>query len=230
MAIKRKIRYSAVKNKTSIKSWHNKLEGVPAFILGNSSALEDEDIDLLNPYFTIGINRSFYKMDTTILFWQDIELWYTERKRIMKTNALKVCRNSSDPQNRFFHYKLQPGSFELPTHPGHLFGSGTTGPLAVQLAYALGCNPIIMLGMDGKKRGQNTDFYGRNRHHKSHTLHNCKGGLEWIKNTFENMENREIINCSKDNDVFDYTPLNKVVESLGSSYCYNRAYWVSKLA
>lgn len=229
MAIKRKIRYSAVRNKTSVKGWKDKLEGIPCFILGNSPALEDEDLELLHPFFTIGINRAFYKLDTTILLWQDIELWYTERKRLMKMNSLKVCRDSSDPQNRFFHFKLQPGNFGLPEHPGTLKGTGTTGPLAAQFAYALGCDPIILLGMDCKKRGQNTDFYGRNRHHKPHTLSNCKGGLKWIKKTFDDLD-RTVINCSKDNELFDYQPLQQVVEQIDSKHSLNRAHWVSRLA
>ena len=229
MTIRRKIRYSNISNKKSVREWKNKLKDIPCFILGNSPALEDENIDILHPFFTIGINRSFYKLDTTILIWQDIELWYTERKRIMKTNSLKVCRDVSDPQNRFFHFKLNTGNFLLPEHPGILNGSGATGPLAVQFAYALGCDPIILLGMDCKKRGQNTDFYGRNRHHKNHTLSNCKNGIKWIQETFEEIS-KKIINCSKDNDVFDYQPLNQVVDQIDTKYKLNRTHWVSCLS
>lgn len=229
MAIRRNIRYSAVRNKTSIKTWKNKLEKVPCFILGNSPALEDENLEILHPFFSIGINRSFYKFDTTILFWQDIELWYTERKNIIKTNSVKVCRDKADPQNRFFHFKLEPGNFELTENPGSLKGTGATGPLAVQFAYLLGCDPIIILGMDCKKRGQNTDFYGRNRHHKSHTLSNCYEGLKWIKKTMEE-KGTTVINCSKDNDIFEYHPLKKVVDQIDQKHILNRAHWVSRLS
>lgn len=229
MAIKRNIRYSSAKSSTSVKGWKDKLENVPCFIIGNSPALEDENLDILHPFFTIGINRSFYKLDTTILFWQDIELWYTERKSIIKTNSIKVCRDISDPQNRFFHFRLEPGKFELPEHPGLLRGTGATGPIAVQFAYIMGCDPIILLGMDCKKRGQNTDFYGRNRHHKPHTLTNCSEGLNWIKQTFEE-KGKTIINCSKDSDVFEYRPLQKVIDQIDKKHVLNRAHWVSRLA
>ena len=229
MSIKRKIRYSAVRDKTSIKSWKGKMEGVPCFILGNSPALEDEETDLLHPFFTIGINRSFYKFDTTILFWQDVELWYGERKNIVKTNSIKVCRDVSDPQNRFFHYKLNRGDFKLPENPSSLSGTGATGPLAVQFAYSLGCNPIYILGMDCNKKGQNTNFYGRNRNHKSHTLVNCKKGLQWIQETFEDM-NTDIINCSNENNFFPYTPLKQIIDQMDSKNKFNRAHWVSRLA
>lgn len=229
MGIKRKIRYSAVKSKTSVKGWKDRLDGVPCFILGNSPALEDENLELLHPYFTLGINRAFYKFDPTVLLWQDIELWYSERKKLIKTNCIKVSRDSADPQNRFFQYRLEPGAFGLPNDPGSLKGTGTTGPLAVQFAYALGCDPIIIIGMDCEKRGQNTDFYGRNRHYKPHTLPNCRLGLKWVKDTFDKLD-RTIINCSRDNDFFDYTPLDQVISGIDKKHCLNRTHWVSRLA
>lgn len=230
MGIKRRIRYSAVKNKTSTKGWRDRLQQVPCFILGNSPALVDEDIELLDPFFSIGINRAFYKVDSTLLFWQDIELWYTERKRLMKTNALKVCRDASDPQNRFFHYKLTGGEFKLPDHPGELYGSGATGPLAIQFAYALGCNPIIIIGMDCEKRGMNTDFYGRNRHHKPHTMENCRKGLKWVKSTFDSLD-VDLVNCSAENKFMPYVPLKEIIAMLDKDkYAQNRAHWVSRLS
>ena len=106
MGIRRHLRYSEVRTRNSIKGWGDQLKDVPAFVLGNSPALNDEDLSTLEPFVTIGLNRAFYKIDPTILLWQDIELWFTERKKILRLNAIKVCRDTADPQNRFFHYRL----------------------------------------------------------------------------------------------------------------------------
>jgi len=227
MGIKRHIRYSSVRNRNSVKEWAGKLSGVPAFILGNSPSLNDENLSLLDPYFTIGINRAFYKTDPTVLFWQDIELWFTEKKKILKLNSVKVCRDMSDPQSRFFHYRIKPGNFKVPKTPNILHGFGTTGPLAVQFAYALGCDPIILLGMDCHKRGTSTDFYGRNRHHKPHTLKNCSKGLKWIR---DNITDRTVISCSQDSDIFEYQSLEKVIQDIGPSFAQNRGYWAGRLS
>ena len=226
MGIKRHIRYSSVRNRNSVKDWAGKLSGEPAFILGNSPALNDEDLSLLDPYFTIGINRAFYKVDPTVLFWQDIELWFTEKKKILKLNAIKVCRDIADPQSRFFHYRIKPGKFMIPEVPNVLHGFGTTGPLAVQFAYALGCNPIVLLGMDCRTRGNSTDFYGRNRHHKPHTMKNCSKGLKWVKS----IDDREIISCSADSEIFEYQSLEKVVQRIGTAHAQNRGYWAGRLS
>lgn len=202
------------------------MPGIPAFIIGNGPSLNDINTDLLLPFFTIGINRAFYKIDPTILMWQDVELWYSERKRILRLSAIKVCRDIADPQNRFFHFKLQSGFFKMPENPQILCGRGATGPLAVQMAYCLGCDPIILIGCDCKHRGGLTDFYGRNRQHKNHTMKNCLQGLVWMK---ENIQNRKIISCS-DNDVFEKTDFKTVIDSLDpAKYKKPRNSWISYL-
>lgn len=216
-----------MRTRNSVKEWAGKMNDMPAFILGNSPSLNDENVSLLEPYFTIGINRAFYKIDPTVLFWQDIELWFTEKKKILKLNSIKVSRDIADPMSRFFHYKIKPGAFKIPENPSILHGFGTTGPLAFQFAHALGCNPIVLLGMDCKVRGNSTDFYGKNRHHKPHTLSNCEKGLKWIKN---NVTDREIINCSKDNEIFDYQSLESVIQRLGPANAQNRGYWAGRLS
>ena len=227
MAIKKHIKFSQVRHRNSTKSWHKKLENVPAFLIGNGPSLNDVDVSLLYPYFTIGINRAFLKIDPTILMWQDLELWYNHRKQMLQTSSIKICRNVSDPQNRFFHFKLHGGSYKIPKQPNALFGMGSTGPLAAQLAYTLGCSPLVLLGYDCMPRGEDTDFYGKNRHHKSHTMRNCNKGLVWLRD--ELSEHVKIINCG-DNDVFqERRDLEDVMSELGPEHKKSRSHWVSKL-
>jgi len=202
------------------------MKNAPCFILGNGPSLNDSDISSLSPYFTLGINRAFLKIDPTITLWQDIEFWHSERKQIVRLSSIKVCRNTADPQNRFYHFRQQPGDFAVPKHPGCLYGMGTTGPIAVQFAHALGCNPIILLGMDCKVRDGKTDFYGNNKYHKPHTMENCSRGLNWVK---KNITDIDIINCSN-NDLWKNHALEKVLkEKIDQSWKQDRSYYVSLL-
>lgn len=226
MSIRRRIRYTRNSGKGNVSYWADRLKDEPAFILGNSPALNDVNLDDIKPFFSVGINRAFYKIDPTVLFWQDAVLWQKERRGIMETQALKVCRDRSDPQKRFYNFSLAKGCFKKTKDPGSLCGMGASGPIAFQFVYALGCNPIILLGMDCQKRDGNTDFYGKNSHHRPHTLGNCKKGLNWIK---DNHPEVEIINCSKDNRVFDFTPFEDVVQRLTQEHAKDRQYWVSRL-
>lgn len=223
LLMSRRIRYSSIKQRGDAKKWLGKLAGYPVFILGNGPSLNDESIASLFNYFTIGINRSFYKLDSTILMWQDPSLWYTEKNVLCKTKSIKYCTPHSDPQNLYYHFKVLPGGFGLPDNPINLKGGGTTLPLAVQLAYILGCNPIVLLGCDCKPRGQDTDFYGNNKFHHPKTMLQCNSGLLWVK-SIHDKGIVKIISCS-DNEFFPRVSLDSVISSLDVKHKQSREYW-----
>jgi len=220
----RRIRYSSVRQKGDVRKWKDRLAGVPVFILGNGPSLNDENIALLSNYFTIGINRSFYKLDSTILLWQDASLWFTDRRKLLETKSIKYSTIHGDPENRFLRYKIKPGKFDLPEDSTTLCGSGSSSPLAVQLAYILGCNPIVLLGCDCCSRGDDTDFYGKNKFHNSRTMDQCKVGLDWMKNEIHDKGIRRIISCS-DNSVFDREKLDTVLSKIDIKHKQSREYW-----
>tara|TARA_Y100000310_G_scaffold345772_1_gene469647 strand:+ start:1646 stop:2341 length:696 start_codon:yes stop_codon:yes gene_type:complete len=199
MVIRKRVKRHTIGRINSVNNWTNALTGTPCFILGNGPSLNRQNIKLLSSYFTIGINRIFYKLDPTILIFQDMQLWHSDKHNVLKTHALKYCRDKADIQGRFYHFKLMTGEYSLPENPSVLKGRGSTGPLAFQLAYLLGCDPIILVAMDCCYEEGKTDFYGVNPMHKHHTLRNCVKGLEWIRDC---KCGRKVVNCS-DNKVFD---------------------------
>ena len=165
-----------------IKKWKGLLKNYPAFILGNAPSLTQNNLKLLRPYFTIGINRVFYVYDPTILFWQDRELWRSNQNDIIHTKAIKVCRDLSDPKRIFVNFRIKSNDFKFGGGLKYLYGRGNSGALAVQLAVALGCDPIILLGTDCKYgKNRQTDFYGNNKDHKTYTLEMCNVAMEWVK-------------------------------------------------
>jgi hypothetical protein len=179
--------------------WYMKLKGIPCFLIGNAPSLLDVDLSPLENYFTIGLNRIFFKLDTTILMWQDLALWIQEKNRIVKTKSIKYCRSGSDTIGGFYNFKLISRDPKITHNLNALHGRGSSGSLAYQLAWALGCDPIFLVGMDCKNgSGGITDFYGKNPMHKPHTLPNCVKGLKFIS---RNRHGRTIFSCSND-DVF----------------------------
>lgn len=199
--IKRRIRHKITRKRNKVRQWVNRLSGVPCFILGNAPSLDDHPLHRLNGYFTIGINRIYKRIAPSILIWQDIELYYDARKELLDLDSILFSRDTADPRNIAYHFKLLNGKYKLTQNPTVLAGRGSTAPLAFQLAYCLGCNPVILLGCDCKYRGAKTDFYGTNKDHNQNTLSNCSRGLRWIK-SFK--EEKEIISCSE-SDIFPDT-------------------------
>jgi len=208
-----------------IKDWVGKLQDVPAFVLGNGPSIKDESLKMLENYFTVGINRIFYLFDPTILLWQDIGLWNTEHQRLHNLQCLKICREISDPRHIYYNFYLRGGPFKFENKTHILTGRGSTGPIAVELAVALGCKPVIVLGMDCKAIDGKTDFYGNNPHHRVWTLDNCLKGLEFLKKECP----VPIINCSDNEVLGERKSLPDVLSLIDKKYAIGRQKYVSKL-
>lgn len=192
-----------------MKNWVDRLK-CPAFIIGNGPSLNQIDLSLLSDYFTIGINRAFRLIDPTVLIWQDISLWNTESNNLKGLQAIKVAADGSDPKRMFHNFHIKSGGYKFVKTTHILYGRGSTGPLAVQLAYAMGCRPIVLLGMDCcKSENGDTDFYGVNKFWSENTLTYCKSGLLAIKNNCP----VQVYNCSN-NDVWPKRELSDVIKEI----------------
>lgn len=231
--IRRQIRFTKqinihkIQSSQNVRSWRNALSGVPAFLIGNSPSLDDIDIGLLNDYFTIGINRVYLRIDPTILIWQDKEIFNENKEAIKSLQAIKFCPSNLDKKGEFHNFRLMQNFYRLPHSPFVLFGkNGSTGVLAFELAFVLGCNPIILLGMDCKYRNGKTDFYGVNKFHNSSSLNNCSRGLSWIASC---QEITTIITCNPIKRITNCQSLESVFSSIESGSSKGRVFFQKKL-
>ena len=205
--------------KYNIRKWKNTCMGIPCFILGNGPSLTKKDVKKLKPYFTIGVNRIFYLYNPTLLLWQDYSLWKTEKKNILKSKAVKVCLSKGDPEDLFSHVKFIPRvkfnrkiiNEQFGEFPDLLCRFSNTGILAVQMAIAMGCSCVVLLGMDGRysKEDINTNFYGVNKFHTYETLINFDKSLRFLKGR----KDIAIYNCS-DNKYWKRYKLKNVLKIL----------------
>ncbi len=229
--MRRNIQRSGVRRRNrqqryAIKDWGDRLADVPAFIIGNAPSLNEHNLLLLEDYFTIGINRAFYLLDPTILLWQDIGLWNTEFHNLHNLQALKVARDIADPRRRYYNYHLKGGPYKFDRSKPHImYGRGSSGPLACQLAVALGCRPIILLGCDCQKGPEGeSDFYGDNPHHRPHTLDNCELGLQFIKEQCP----IEILSCGN-TELWEKSDLKEILKETDPKYRRNRQSYVRQI-
>jgi hypothetical protein len=207
------------------KPWIGRMKGVPCFILGNGPSLNNVNVSLLDDYFTVGINRIFYKYDPTVLIWQDLALWIQEQNKVMKTKAVKYCREGSETRGGFYTFKLGHRDPKITHDISMLHGRGSSGTITYEFVWALGCDPIICVGMDCAYDGKLTDFYGDNPMHKPHTLPNCKRGLKFM---IQNALGRTIINCSNTKILGPQQTLEEAIETLGEKK-YDREMLVNML-
>jgi len=208
------------------RTWVDRLPDIPAFIIGNAPSLDDHDISTLEDYFTIGINRCMYRIDPTILMWQDISLWNTEYQQIHSTQAIKVSRDVSDPRKIYYNFYLKGGGYKFEPTQSHIFyGRGSTGPLAIQLAVAMGCRPIIILGMDCMRAEDGTtDFYGNNKHWTDMTEQNCLKGMIFVQEQCP----VEIYNCTRSN-LWPQVTLKEVLNTIDKQFKRGRQSYVRQI-
>jgi hypothetical protein len=202
-----------------IREWKSLLEGQAAFILGNAPSITRQNLDILNPYFTIGVNRILYIFTPTILIWQDIQMWNSEKKKIANNKSLKICNSVSDPRKAFLNFKVKGGNFKFGNDPSILHGTGNTTALAAQLAVNLGCSDIILLGTDCQYQSGKTDFYGKNKDHKSYTLKMCNVAMEWMRDNCP----IPVHNCSK-NKLWPEENIVDVIKKLGPKKLNRKEY------
>ncbi len=203
--------------------WAGAFKGIPGFVIGNGPSLSKIDLDLIKDYLTVGINRIFYKFDPTILVWQDLALWTGEKKKVKKSKAIKYCRKASTTAIGYYGFSLQGRDHKQTSNLSKMYGRGSSGPIGFQVALLLGCNPIILLGMDCKNDAQgNTDFYGNNPMHRPFTLPACVKGLKFIKKIAGNVK---IINGSKNKVFGERIKYKAILEEIGDKGKFNREYF-----
>ena len=204
----------------ALNEWKNILKGEPAFLLGNGLSISKQNLSLLNSYFTLGMNRIFYLYEPTVLIWQDIELWKTNKNDILGLKSIRVCRDVSDPRKYFLNFKLAQDPYLFKKRPEYLHGRGNTGGITTQFAVALGCSCVVFLGMDCKYglKGQ-TDFYGINKDHKEYTLSMCRKTMKWLNKHCP----IPIYNCSNI-DIWPKRKLEDVIKELKPNK-YSRRYF-----
>jgi hypothetical protein len=157
--------------------------------------------------------------------WQDISLWNTEYQKLHNTQALKVSRDVSDPRKIYYNFHLKGGGYKFGSTTHILNGRGSTGPLAVQLAVAMGCRPIVLLGMDCQRdKDGNSDFYGENKYWTDATLKNCYDGLAFVKEQCP----VEIYNCGE-NGLWTQEPLEHVLDQINKKHARCRQSYVSQV-
>ena len=200
---------SSVSKYIDVPKWSNLIAGQPAFILGNAPSISDQNLPLLDDFFSIGVNRIFFVYDPTILIWQDRAISDEHSSELRICESVKFCRDIYDKKKKYMNFKLKLDPFKFSMKPGLLNGRGNTGVLAAQLAVSMGCSSLVMIGTDCSYDGDKTDFYGKNKDHKKYTLKMCKGAMKWLRDNSP----VPIYNCSR-NKLWDNMSINEAIEEL----------------
>jgi len=199
LMFKRKI----ITYRCDLSSWKDILKDEPCFILGNGPSLIDHNLNKLNNFFTIGVNRIIKVYCPTIIFWQDYN----------------VLRDTSGPN---YYPNFTTKKQDWSENANILLEPMNTGGNAIVLASILGCNPIILLGCDCCFRDSKTNFYGKNYDYLGHEKELC---IKYLKKIHQFCD-KDIINCSENSlwfkSDYDQTIISLMPKEKSQSYFYKK--------
>jgi len=91
-----------------LRQCKDRLKNEPCFVLGNGPSVKRSDLNKIDNFFSIGVNRIFKIYDPTILFWQDLNVWRDDASAIEKSPSMKVCATRSGP-SYFYNFNFEEG-------------------------------------------------------------------------------------------------------------------------
>lgn len=183
--------------------------GKRCFVIAGGPSLKGFDFSILENELTIGVNRVYEKFDCNILFAMDGRFykWILEGKygteaknRFLSFQGCKFWLDVSNLNlNNVFYAKAigRTGmSFKL---EDGLYHGNNSGFGALNLAVALGANPIYLLGFDMKFSKDGSGHY-----HDGHPAAFKESMMKSFPKAFEmtvnmlNEKNIKVINCNPD--------------------------------
>lgn len=141
-------------------------KGRRCFIIGGGPSIKNVDLNLLKGEMVIGINRAYEVCDPSILFGIDSQLWgWIEQGKLGAESKRKFNEYKGYKVWVALHKIFPPDFYLVDADEDDGYRVGTTAKLAyksnsgygaVNLAAALGANPIYLLGFDmqGTKQGK----------------------------------------------------------------------------
>jgi len=168
---------------------HNSYLNKPGICFGNGPSINNvPDYSIFDNELTIGTNRIYLKYIPKILCWVDEKTYELEKNSINKLDCYKITRKTGYVYPPNIHTFKFIGHSSLCLEEKFVIGGITSsGCLAFQIAWWLGCDPIIIVGFDcrSSNKDYNTHFYGKNEHYSSSSQRTCSRGLNWIKRADE---------------------------------------------
>lgn len=137
-------------------------EGETAFIIAGGTSVADQDTDQLKGRKVIAINRSWERIPfANFLFFGDDRWWREFGSEVLARFPGRIVTCAPGVKHeRFLKLKKLKPDIGLSADPSEVMVRRTSLTGALNLAWHLGAEPIVLLGADGK-RGAN----GRLHHH-----------------------------------------------------------------
>lgn len=205
------------------KMWDNE----PCYIIGGGWSLKGFDVSVLKGKNIIGVNNAFKLADFITFCWFGDFQWYgwnladitMRRLKSSFSTSFVSCHNKFE-NHPFIYHVERTGGCGINTKENKVRWNYCSGFSAINFAYHLGANPIILLGFDMKPNPNNPKD---NNYHQEHQVKLRKiynpytsylRAVESIKKDANEL-NIKIFNVTTDSgiseDIFKWISIEKAV-------------------
>jgi len=137
-----------------------KFEGETIYIIGGGPSLKNFNFSELKGLNTIAINKAvFFHQTADVLFWTDSRFYTWYKNDIDNFNGLKFSLKPGSQYTTDIKVLRKGVDHGLEKDPHVLAHGFNSGYAAINLAYHLGANRIVLLGFDMHNDGKDTHFH-----------------------------------------------------------------------
>ena len=134
-------------------------KGETIYLIGGGPSLSDFNFNLLKDKNTIAINKAFLHVpNADVCYWNDSRFYTWFKKHLDPFKGLKIT-NKFKPEREDIIRLKSTGKTGLELEPTGLRHGNNSGYAAINLAYHLGANRIILLGYDMGTIGHQTHYH-----------------------------------------------------------------------
>ena len=137
-----------------------KFEGETIYIIGGGPSLKNFNFNELKGRRTIAINKAvFFHQSADVLYWTDSRFYTWYKNDIDNFNGLKFSLKPGSQYTTDIKVLRKGVAHGLEKDPHVLAHGNNSGYAAINLAYHLGANRIVLLGFDMHNDGKDTHFH-----------------------------------------------------------------------
>jgi hypothetical protein len=137
-----------------------KFEGETIYIIGGGPSLKNFNFDQLKGLKTIVINKAvFFHQTADVLYWTDSRFYTWYKNDIDNFSGLKFSLKPGSQYTKDIKVLRKGVAHGLEKDPHTLAHGYNSGYAAINLAYHLGANRIVLLGFDMHNTNKDTHFH-----------------------------------------------------------------------
>lgn len=145
-----------------LNQFNNSYANKPCFIIGSGTSINSQDLLPIKDHISIAVNSGFLATPWSNFFLSDdwsVKYWSYFYRDLRKSNDTLVLLYESNfncedwPANRIVYFKHRQGYnitdvYNHYNNDYHICEARTSVGSAIHVAHIMGCNPIILIGID----------------------------------------------------------------------------------